>query len=638
MNINRDSVVRRDNGEAQNVLRLRGGMTSQGSDCDSDGVPGYMQDVCEDDGLELIQAQREAEDFPVLVLSGGLCKVLESEADLHFDEEGILSPRSASKWAENQDNTAGIQSGFESSLGGIRLEKETKKVAKEWDSFDDDFQYISDRDRLEHITVSKASKAAFVVRKHEGEELIRARKYIQILQEVITKNGLSIVGEETAEIRKEIAFNMDKCMDRDEFGLPISKLCSEKSRGNDYSKGDKVTVENVSTGVGVSGAKGLDGKEVQDGSLSTNGGLKSMKTKDSEGQMGKSIMDKKIPAGTKTWADVLQKPRVELSKFEFHPPSPGSLVIDPSDDFLKEGLDKLKLCFTGYFSKRSLPFALLQSEANKVWGGGMGCKVSQKNERTFVFRFSSVEAKNKILTKGTWYFLRKPMVLVDYCEDSKSGSKVTKMPIWIKLSNIPDCYWTKDLLGRLAGAVVKPLFSDALTAQLNILPFARFCVEYNAGAPLPDFIEAMMPDHFNGGKCIVKVTVNYQNKPQTCKSCHSLGHVDLVCPSRPRGERKTEKPVVELPVATDDKSATENEKSGEELINANMLESTDDLDKAEIVNVEGWKSIIKGKEVVLDSSPSPITNFKTLKRVDEVDLKLNQGPGLQKLSKSQLKK
>lgn len=42
-------------------------MVSQESACDSDGVPGFMQDVSDPDSLELLRARREVEDFPILV-------------------------------------------------------------------------------------------------------------------------------------------------------------------------------------------------------------------------------------------------------------------------------------------------------------------------------------------------------------------------------------------------------------------------------------------------------------------------------------------------------------------------------------------------------------------------------------------
>lgn len=76
------------------VLRLRGGLVSQGSDCDSDGLPGYMQGGCdENDEMELIVARREVEDFPVLVE-----KVISN-----YIVDDVLSPRSTNRRVKEEE-------------------------------------------------------------------------------------------------------------------------------------------------------------------------------------------------------------------------------------------------------------------------------------------------------------------------------------------------------------------------------------------------------------------------------------------------------------------------------------------------------------------------------------------------------
>ncbi|KAL8100448.1 hypothetical protein AgCh_032637 [Apium graveolens] len=69
------------------VLRLRGGMVSQGSECDSNCVPGYMQEVNEDD-MEEICACREVEDFPILVASGFNTEPIVDVEESNIDEAG----------------------------------------------------------------------------------------------------------------------------------------------------------------------------------------------------------------------------------------------------------------------------------------------------------------------------------------------------------------------------------------------------------------------------------------------------------------------------------------------------------------------------------------------------------------------
>lgn len=102
--------------------------------------------------------------------------------------------------------------------------------------------------------------------------------------------------------------------------------------------------------------------------------------------------------------------------------------------------------------------------------------------------------------------------------------KVTTVPTWIKLSNIPDCYWTKEGPSSLASAVGKPICADTLTAQLDIMPFFKMCVEYTVGDDLPDIIPAVALDA-SGVKYNAQIHVLYLSKPLVCSACKNLGHV-----------------------------------------------------------------------------------------------------------------
>lgn len=71
---------------------------------------------------------------------------------------------------------------------------------------------------------------------------------------------------------------------------------------------------------------------------------------------------------------------------------------------------------------------------------------------------------------------------------------ITSMPLRLKLSNVHDCYWTNKGLSSLASIVGRPLSADNLTSQLDVLPFAKMCVQYNYGDPLPNSIPVMAID------------------------------------------------------------------------------------------------------------------------------------------------
>lgn len=112
--------------------------------------------------------------------------------------------------------------------------------------------------------------------------------------------------------------------------------------------------------------------------------------------------------------------------------------------------------------------------------------------------------------------------------NSVGSETITSFPLWLKLSNLPDCYWTQEGLSRVASVVG---VADALTSQLEILPFAKMCVDCKVGDPLPNVITVVDMDPITGCKFNVEVKVTYLNKPLICSHCKSLGHIVNVCPA-----------------------------------------------------------------------------------------------------------
>lgn len=117
-------------------------------------------------------------------------------------------------------------------------------------------------------------------------------------------------------------------------------------------------------------------------------------------------------------------------------------MVDPPDEILKKGMEKFKCCLVGKFTKGILSFKKLKEIAFNIWGNKGLSLVSQKNDSTFMFKFNSICEKNVILSKGTWYFERRPMVVTNW--GSNIGAEhVSSIALWVKFSDVPDCYWTK---------------------------------------------------------------------------------------------------------------------------------------------------------------------------------------------------
>lgn len=139
------------------VFRLRGGV-SQGSDCDSDGVPGFMQGGFGNDyeEMELIRNRREVEDFQVL-------------------EAGEANNRE--KYVQDNVSTGDVQES--SLLGGIPVEKSPegcidhdKVVVEDYVTSDDEeVQHVSDMEALEKETLHRFLKRAYETNRRERNAL-----------------------------------------------------------------------------------------------------------------------------------------------------------------------------------------------------------------------------------------------------------------------------------------------------------------------------------------------------------------------------------------------------------------------------------------------------------------------------------
>lgn len=118
---------------------------------------------------------------------------------------------------------------------------------------------------------------------------------------------------------------------------------------------------------------------------------------------------------------------------------------------------------------------------------------------------------------------------------SKFCSDYTKtIPLWVKFDQIPDCYWTREGLSNLASAIAPPLYVDPLTSKLEILPFAKICVNYTIGEDLPTKLEVVGLDPLTGEETKEEVLVSYPAKPLICTAFKTLGHVVGTCPKAKR--------------------------------------------------------------------------------------------------------
>lgn len=383
--------------------------------------------------------------------------------------------------------------GIPSSCGGIPLETVT---VEDYVSSDDEPLSPNSAFELCKNNTSATVHAMMKSTKHERDALGHTQRKLSTVLKFLKAKGFS----------EEAVFS-ESMPTRDDLGLPFLTISDEKS--TDFAPGDGVPDPF---------------KDKMKKKLESPPPVASIPPV-------VKVLDEKSEGDTlkKSWSQVVNdaSPQFTPVKFDFIQLPPGNTLVSPPMEVLKQGNEKFKNCLVGTFSKGFLPFAKVTEFARKAWGPKGLIHVSQKDSHNFLFKFSEVNDVNSILARGTWFVERRPLLLhrwgTNPCQKSTT-------PLWVKFENIPDSYWTREGLSWLASCIGKPLCADTNTSRLEVLPFAKLCVEYNIGNELPTSLDVEVLDPVSEKIMVEKVLVSYPAKPLICNACKSLGHLVGACP------------------------------------------------------------------------------------------------------------
>lgn len=460
-------------------------------------------------------------------------------------------------------------------------------------------------------TVDPAIQAAFASNKNEREELIRMRKQMNVMSSFLLSKGL----------KWEDCFNEAKstALQRDEHGLPL--LNNAQSFETAGPRGAK----DVET-AGPSGVKDVNGVEIAPYLDTMAATTKVFEKSPMKQDLGTETNGEK----PKSWASML-KQEVPKAKFTFIPSAKGADVVRPPVEVLKKGNEKLRHCVVGTFTKGTSTYKNVSDFAFKVWGPRGLVGVFKKDPNTFIFKFKGEFGMNAALSRGTWYINKRPMIVTAW--GIKPGATpVTSMPIWVKLTNVPDGYWTEEGLSSLASFIGQPRGADNHTSKLQVMPFAMLQVQYELGDPLPNEIKAATLHPVTNEESIEIVNVTYPERPMVCFGCKSLGHSVGACPITKR-EWKLKTPevinVVNDVVAENQEKIDTQEIDTQEVQDGKKMDGLEEIRQhpnvvEEVANDQNW-STIKRKHLATplsgDEESPPIKTFPNLKNVDEIESK-----------------
>ncbi|GKE38383.1 RNA-directed DNA polymerase, eukaryota, reverse transcriptase zinc-binding domain protein [Tanacetum coccineum] len=138
-----------------------------------------------------------------------------------------------------------------------------------------------------------------------------------------------------------------------------------------------------------------------------------------------------------------------------------------------------------------------------------------------------------------WLVNGKPLLVQKWDQETTIVREAPcKIPIWIRLVNIPLEAWNVRGISALASRLGRPIKMDQVTADMcrtgaGRLGYARVLIEINAEDEFFDKIEINYMDGMENVKS-TKWVVDYTWKPDRCSHCKVFGHSVINCVMKPK--------------------------------------------------------------------------------------------------------
>lgn len=425
--------------------------------------------------------------------------------------------------------------------------------------------------------------AMMQVSKHERDDLVRTRTKLNQVLHFLKSQGFS---EENVLAASGLEGSGCRIPSRDEFGLPPLKEPRDENIAQKVL--DELPIRNAGNFSSTGPVESVNApdllKDKMKGKIEENAVATQIHV---EGQLSGEKSERVEPK--KSWSQVVNEhvsksPPVE---FDFIKIPAGTTTISPPVEILKQGNDKFKYCLVGSFSKGYLPYSKVADFARKTWEHKGLTHISQKDSRTFLFFFKDFSGINGVLARGTWFIDRRPLIVNPW---GIKPCKKTSMPLWVKFENVPDSYWTREGLSWLASSIGKPLCADENTSRLEVLPFAKLCVDYSIGNSLPTCLDVEVLDPATEVISVEKVLVSYPSKPLICEGCKSLGHLVGACPKVTRQWVRKEQPVQPIHLPSDSISDPPSIFSEEKPVKDQNIDASD-TPVVEVEDASDWQQV-----------------------------------------------
>ncbi|GJX38013.1 zinc knuckle CX2CX4HX4C containing protein [Tanacetum coccineum] len=195
----------------------------------------------------------------------------------------------------------------------------------------------------------------------------------------------------------------------------------------------------------------------------------------------------------------------------------GIEVVMFDDIMVAEGSKIWDLTLCGYIIGYKMSIKELRYNLRRMWSRYGFKDIVDCNNGIFFMKFHHEEGLNQVVNSGPWmeslWWFRKWSV-----DLNMDKSELDKIPLWVKLCNVPLEAWTIKGICALASRVGKPLVTDTMTTSMckqgiGMVRYTRVLIEVSAKKELAETIEIVYKNNKGDVKYRKSVKVEYDLKP-----------------------------------------------------------------------------------------------------------------------------
>ncbi|XP_071727851.1 uncharacterized protein [Rutidosis leptorrhynchoides] len=234
-----------------------------------------------------------------------------------------------------------------------------------------------------------------------------------------------------------------------------------------------------------------------------------------------------IPAGQK---------RVNFRLMENITPTTEEVDVELPLSSVIEAVDRYSNMLYGYFVGKRLAYPVVKHYVMSVWKK-YGIEKTMMNSKGFYFfKFSTAQGMLDVIENGPWMIRTVPIILNKWSPDvSLSKEDLTKVPVWVKLHDIPLTGYTADGLSMIASNIGKPIMLDSYTSTMCVEAwgrpnYARAMIEISADNDLKSTLKVGTPGIKGAKGTVDEITIEYKWQPPRCATCKVFRHKETQCP------------------------------------------------------------------------------------------------------------